>query len=1581
MDRVSSSIGICIFVALLVIIVGGIPQETLNRLDAFEVTSGPDSEAELTGTRDVTEVAVTNIAYEGGIGGWELNEAGRVGNFSIGLVGKTTKFTVTVSNNMRNAINNVEVYFEIWTSNVTPNLQIWEVYNTTMTIANIAGGGAANLVFPYRFLFSHLYNITASVNVTGDSDRSNDRLSTNGWANKWADNCEQGDGLWTTMARMGGPNSWHRVDNPLNPTGDHTQDWAWYMGGDNGQYENNIDVELISPEFDLSRMYTSYYDLTFQPTYAFKMVGTRANDEDRFYIDDLTYDNFVNVRNVFNNPGEIGGFNTWSFMRWYSDLNGNQREDPDEPKGLGVPMNGFWGSQWRTIRFRFRFTSDAAGVASGYYVDDIILFGLETYVEDTTPLPKIENVVTWDRQFDGGGNLFVRWDKCTKWDFERYDLYADTSPITNVAGMTPIISNITDGGNTTHLINEIDGTPLVDETKYYFAVTVTDIWGNVNQEVTNGSGTCMDNPPVGVTGLTGNDVPGDEGFNVKVEWDPNTSPDFSYFNVYKTDEQIVSIEELEPVATEVHTTNMTFSNLTNDQGYFFAVTSVDESSPGIENVTVTPHNIIGPVIPIDNLPPQKVTNIITYDTPHDDGSSIQVSWDMCVAPDFDHYRVYVDNEKIRNISALPVEIDDLTTNHTVVKTMNSNKLLDETDYYIAVVAVDVSGNYQKEVTSSSPVASLENIPPVPITVRNASDTPDDEGGSITIKWWSSSDSDFDHYNIYIANSSFDRVDEMEVQTTVENISIQASEIYRMGTKPLVDLYEQYWVAVTAVDRLGNENYSVSSFGPVVCRENVAPDPIYIIDAYDTPHDNGNSITVEIEKSLEEDVVAYEIYVRRTSFSDIRGRTPESVIDATEWNGSVIITEISTMNGAPLENERDHYIAVSAIDLSGNQDENEVIPYGPVRCWENVAPEKVKGLVVVDKPGDAGGVLVAQWNESMEADFAYYEIFVFDRKVGEIKPMHIPFKVYPELVDGSHLVLRSETSAEVDMYQGKLLNEVTGYYLAVVVYDLLGNYNKEVECYGPVKAEKNIFPSLEIPGKYPPDMTIMLNEKLALAINVTNPLDDDYSVNWYLNGLMDRSQHSDRYRKTITRPGLFNITVNLVNDDEDIHDSYTWNITVREPEKEVPPTFMEKNATSLIFGVIGLILIIILALGLIVFRKKKRKDKEEEMAVPRHIITDGEEDTLGRIKEGESPAPPMEETATVQITTESLAPEDSAGGAGTISPGLESGAGEGILALPPHEKGGDEPEASGEKEQELDSLFAPLEDDGKKAATAASGKKKVARRVKRKVVKRKPKALMKASGAEEELLQLPPGDTSKTDEAVPEAADSESDEKVEEVPLAAQLEEETPELVAETVLEPESPVSEQTEPVTETIEETVPAEQVTETIEETVPAEQVTEAIEETIPAEQVTEAIEETVPAEQVTETIEETVPTEQTVESQEQPVIEEQAVEAVPDVTVQLQAIAQQYEVITAEATALREKLSGIEDEQEKQAMIAQYAALEGQVAALQAKANQLQAPPSPEPVTVQCYNCQTLLTIVDTTRPLMIACPNCSAESLLES
>ena len=1475
-------------------------------------------------SRDITsEVSVVNVAYEGGVEGWEIREVGRYGNYSIGVVGEVTRFTATVANNMRSPVSNVEVYCEIRTANTTQDRPIQEIYNTTITIPNINGGAQVNVQFSYKFRFSFLYNITASVNVTGDLDGTNDGFSLNGWVNKWADDCEGGEGVWSHVNRMGGPDTWHLVENALDQNGDHSKNTSWYMGEANGQYLNNLDVELISPELDLSRMRTSYWDIHDYPiTYAFKMVGDRAGVEDKFYIDDLTSDNFNNVRNIFTNPGEIGAFNRWSFMRWYSDLNGNGREDANEPKGLGVPITGFWGNQLRTIRFRFRFTSNGAGVSHGYYIDDVIVFGLETYVEDTTPLPQIRNVVTWDRPFDGGGHLFVRWDKCTMWDFERYDLYADTSPIYNVGGMTPLISNITDGGNTTHLINEIGGTPLLDDTKYYFAVTVTDIWGNVNPEVINGSGKCVDNPPVGVTGLDGGDVPNDEGFNISISWDPNISPDFGYFNVYMDENEITNLDALAPVAMNVNGTEMYFGNLTNGGNYYFAVSSVDESLPGNENDTITVHNSIGPIIPTDDLEPPKVMNVIAYDSPGDSGSSITVSWDPCLSPDFDHYKVYIYDEKIKNVSGLPVEVDDLGGNHTVLTTINSSKLKDEEDYYIAVVAVDDSGNYNREVISSQRVSSWENIPPLSVTIIEAFDTPNDEGGTITLRWLTTSEPDFDHYNIYIANHSFDSVEGMEPILTENDKTVQLAMINRIGNNLLVNLEAEYWLGITAIDRLGNEDHAIDGWGPVICLENIPPDRLDVVEAYDTPGDAGGSITLEFETSKEDDVDFYEIFVRRSDFKSVDGRGAELKIHANISNkkNSTITTVITTMNNNPLENGIGYYFGVTATDISGNRDVG-LGSFGPVKCRENIPPERVRGLVAYDRPDDAGGVLIVEWNKSEEADFAYYQVYVFERNTTEIT-MHIPVKVYQDQPQPTQIGMRDETSFEVDQSQNKILVSGKDYWVAVVVYDSLGNYERFVKCYGPVVPLKNIFPSLEIPESYPSDMVVPLNDKLSLSVNITDPLDDEYYIRWYVNGIIKKLYANKKtYRQATTGAVDFNVTVELVGEDGTVYDSHTWNVTITEQEEEPGPNWVEKmksNSPSIAIGLI-VIFIAILIILMIIIRKKRKRRKEDELVIPKHIVTDDFE------RFGMKP-------------TDSSVGDSLAGGPKTVIFGpvptpvsrkvrkkrkgmKEPGAteqelmGQGTeperLALPPHkETPGIEGGKTDGGKQEMDDIFAPLEGETKKSGTLPSGKKIVSRKVKRKVRRKK---VGSAGMEEKELLQLPPGKEVATEEG--KDVVSKEDEKRE--------------MAESTGMPEETPASDEPKDGAEGSE------------------------------------------PDEKPPEVTAEVPGTE---------------IPATEDAQSRLDIIVEQYQQIQGQALRIRDRIAKTEDPEEKQVLVLEYQVLEKQVTELQQQADLLQKEGEQEakamgPVTVQCYSCDALLTVEDTARPVQIACPTCGAESILEA
>jgi len=107
-------------------------------------------------------------------------------------------------------------------------------------------------------------------------------------------------------------------------------------------------------------------------------------------------------------------------------------------------------------------------------------------------------------------------------------------------------------------------------------------------------------------------------------------------------------------------------------------------------------------------------------------------------------------------------------------------------------------------------------------------------------------------------------------------------------------------------------------------------------------------------------------------------------------------------------------------------------------------------------------------------------------------------------------------------------------------------------------------------------------------------------------------------------------------------------------------------------------------------------------------------------------------------------------------------------------------------------------------------------------------------------------------------------------------------------------------------------------------------------------------------------------------------------DLESQLQEIAQQYELVQQQALAVREELSRTEDPKEQQVLIEKYNEFEQVVGALQQQANALQAQnhaAEAGPVTVQCYSCETLLTVEDTTRPIAIICPSCGAESMLQS
>jgi hypothetical protein len=96
--------------------------------------------------------------------------------------------------------------------------------------------------------------------------------------------------------------------------------------------------------------------------------------------------------------------------------------------------------------------------------------------EDTTPPPAIVNLSA----IPGDNQIILGWDQFEDkdGDFDHFNIYREESPITDVAGLTPIDQSITDSTVTAYI-----DTSALSDTPYYYAVTAVDEAGNENKAV------------------------------------------------------------------------------------------------------------------------------------------------------------------------------------------------------------------------------------------------------------------------------------------------------------------------------------------------------------------------------------------------------------------------------------------------------------------------------------------------------------------------------------------------------------------------------------------------------------------------------------------------------------------------------------------------------------------------------------------------------------------------------------------------------------------------------------------------------------------------------------------------------------------------------------------------------------------------------------------------------------------------------------------------------------------------------------------------------------------------------------------
>ncbi|MCX7599447.1 MAG: S8 family serine peptidase [Armatimonadetes bacterium] len=211
-------------------------------------------------------------------------------------------------------------------------------------------------------------------------------------------------------------------------------------------------------------------------------------------------------------------------------------------------------------------------------------------------------------------------------------------------------------------------------------------------------------PPRPVTNLAAQDTPRDQGGSITLNWtlsfdDGSGSRAVTGYLVLRRAETETDFTQI----TQVPAGNDHYADSTTRDGtkYYYKVGATDGTLVGYCDP-------VGPVTSRDDLPPPPVTNLTARDRTGDNGGAIELDWRPYSPPsDCAGYNIYRDTVSFSDLgNRSPIaRVTDPS-----VRTFTDTSVVDYTDYYYAVVALDRAGNYDPAVTVAGPVCSMPNTP-------------------------------------------------------------------------------------------------------------------------------------------------------------------------------------------------------------------------------------------------------------------------------------------------------------------------------------------------------------------------------------------------------------------------------------------------------------------------------------------------------------------------------------------------------------------------------------------------------------------------------------------------------------------------------------------------------------------------------------------------------------------------------------------------------------------------------------------------------------------------------------------------------
>ena len=471
-------------------------------------------------------------------------------------------------------------------------------------------------------------------------------------------------------------------------------------------------------------------------------------------------------------------------------------------------------------------------------------------VNDGVPPPKLTGVWAEDVPQDDGGRVQMGWDLSVATDCAFITIYmrelvdGQDNFQTNVDDFD-VAKVVPDCDTNMTVIDSIGELPLIDGQTYQIGAVASDKWLNsdtgdvtileVTPYVNNINGGTI---PERIGTLDAWDHPGDDGTAIEIAWAPSEVDDFDYYVVWVSEHPIDDLtlfwpevgfepgrcgcikmnkqwidEEKNPIELTVNTA------LYGGDGLMDSLPA--QIMPNVElHVAVTVHDIKGnvyldglttvQVIPIDNLAddeaPNRLTDLVLYDYPLDDGTALLLEFGLSGASDIDYYEVYAASWNFDSVGqggngpAAPIMTLDRSHNQPILIDIlaEDTPVLPGMPVTVAVVAVDSSGNAHRDMLITA-IAT-----PTDEGVRDSgAHLPDISGinlrwmeDSILVSWDHSIDASVRSYIVYIGAEEFTDTD---AATMVGEVSAASSLLITPRMYPALTNETSWWIGVAAKD--------------------------------------------------------------------------------------------------------------------------------------------------------------------------------------------------------------------------------------------------------------------------------------------------------------------------------------------------------------------------------------------------------------------------------------------------------------------------------------------------------------------------------------------------------------------------------------------------------------------------------------------------------------------------------------------------------------------------------------------------------------------------------------------------------------